>query len=178
MSGPTLRPGSVATAAVVIGGVLITVLPQHALSIVRLVILTAAAAAGLYALGVNAPATWWKSPFDRGPRRSRGPDEFESIRSAMAGWRQRMPEGPALPADIVRMLRPLVAAAMEHAGPRMGTSGTLRVPVSPATRAIVASGSAGRSRWYRMVPPARREVAAAVDVVLDDIDAIVTTGAT
>jgi hypothetical protein len=173
MSSPTLRPGSVATAAVVIGGALIAMLPQHALSIVRLVVLTAAAGAGLYALRVNAPATWWTSPFDRGPRRSRGPDEFESIRSGLSHWRLRMPEGPPLPPDAIRMLRPLLVAAVEQAGgTRSGAGTTIRVHVSPITRAILANGAVGRPRWFRMVPPDRRAVAAAVNTVLDDIERI------
>jgi hypothetical protein len=171
MSEQTLRPESVATAAVVIGGALVAVLPQHAMSIVRLVILTAAAAAGLYALGVNAPATWWKSPFDRRPGRSRGPDEFESIRSGLSDWRQRIADGPALPPDVVRMLRPLIAAAVEQAGAGGGRrSAGARVHLSHVTRAVLASGSRVRPRWFDMVPPDGRTVAAAVEVVLDDIE--------
>ena len=169
MSEQTLRPESVATAAVVIGGALIAVLPQHAMSIVRLVILTAAAAAGLYALGVNAPATWWKSPFDRRSRRARGPDEFESIRSGLSGWRRRIPDGPALPPDVVRMLRLLIAAAVEQADGR-GRDAAAHVHLSPVTRSILASGSLVRPRWFRMVPPDGPAVAAAVDAVLDDIE--------
>jgi hypothetical protein len=173
VSDPTLRPGSVATAAAVIGGALIALLPQHAMSIVRLVVLTAAAAAGLYALGVNAPATWWKSPFDRRPRRSRGPDEFESIHSGLSGWRQRLTEGPPLPPDVIRMLRPLVVAAVEQAGAaRSGPNATLRVRVAPVTRGILGSGRAVRPRWFRMAPPDKRAVAVAVDTVLDDIERI------
>ncbi len=63
MSERNLRPANVAAAALVIGGVLLVALPRHALSIVQLVVLTAAAATALYALAVNVPPTGWMSPF-------------------------------------------------------------------------------------------------------------------
>lgn len=160
-----------ATAAVVIGGALIALLPQHGMSIIRLVVLTAAAAAGLYALGVNAPATWWRSPFDRRPGRARRPDEIDWIRSELSGWRQRVPGGPALPPEVIRMLRPLIGAATEQAAARR--AGPYRdepVRVSPVTRAIMSSDAPRRPRWHRMLPPNGSAVAAAVETVLDDID--------
>ena len=45
----TLRAGSVTAAAVLIGGVLIVAVPQHMVSIVQVVVVTVAVAAGLYA---------------------------------------------------------------------------------------------------------------------------------
>lgn len=76
MNERTLRPANVAAAAVLIGGVLIVVLPQHGLSIVQLVVVTIAAAAALYALAISVPewsATWWRvAPFNR-PSRAVGP---------------------------------------------------------------------------------------------------------
>jgi hypothetical protein len=44
------------------------------------------------------------------------------------------------------------------------------VHLSHVTRAVLASGSRVRPRWFDMVPPDGRTVAAAVEVVLDDIE--------
>ncbi len=63
MSERALRPGNVAAAATLIGGVLAVALPQHGMSIVQLVIVTVAVSTVVYALAVNVPTTRWMSPF-------------------------------------------------------------------------------------------------------------------
>ncbi|MCA9739772.1 MAG: hypothetical protein KC645_19250, partial [Gemmatimonadetes bacterium] len=63
MSDPTLRAGPVTAAAIAIGGMVLLAAPQHAASIVKVVVATAAVAAGLHALSRSVPATGWMSPF-------------------------------------------------------------------------------------------------------------------
>ena len=119
MNPELLRPGNIAAAALVIAGALGLAVPQHVLSIARVVLVTVAAAAGLYALGSSAPATWWASPFDRSSdpdRGAHGSRDIERIRTELSGWRQRVPNGPPLPPEVLRLLRPLVEVALERAG--------------------------------------------------------------
>jgi hypothetical protein len=178
MNAQILRPGGIAAGAVVIGGTLVLAMPQHAGTIVRLVIVTVAAAAALYALGFNAPPRWWLSPFDRsgatvGTRT--GSREIDRVRSELSGWRQRIPGGSPLPPEVVRMLQPLIEVAIERAGLRPGdrrVTGTTRTPLSPLIRGILRTDSSTRPPWYRMVRPDRREVAATVHRVLDELDRI------
>lgn len=174
MNETTLRPGSIALAAVVIGGALIAILPPYAMSIVRLVIATVAAAAGLYALGVNAPPAWWASPFDRRRWRLRmrnGADDIARIRSRLSGWRQPTGEMP-LPADVVALLKPLIESALERQGvdaEALEVAGSMYA-LSPATRAVLQTDVRDRAPWYRLVPPQAGAVATAVHDVLDDLD--------
>lgn len=175
MSEQAPRPGSIAMAAVVIGGVLIMLLPQHAMSIARLVILTSAAAAGLHALGVSAPAKWWRSPFDRPGRSShrRGEDDYDRIRSALGGWRQRIPGGAPLPPEVVRLLKPLIAGSVARGGGHAtgaGDDGVAFVRPSPLVRSVQAVRATGRPHWYRLVRPDARAVSAAVLNVLNELD--------
>lgn len=165
MRDPSFRPGHVALAAVVIGSALVVMLPQHAMSIMRLVILTVGVAAALFALGVNAPPTWWRSPFDRRRSRRRGIDEIDRIRSYLTAWRQPVPNGPALPPEVVNLLRQQLAASDEVAG--AGRAGG--DAMSPLSRAIMQAEPKWRP-WQRRIPPNGREVAAVVDAVLDEIE--------
>jgi hypothetical protein len=174
VSEQALRPGSIALAAVVIGGVLILLLPQHAMSIARLVILTSAAAAGLHALGVSAPPTWWRSPFDRpGQRRQRrGEDDYDRVRSALGGWRQRIPGGVPLPPEVVRLLEPLIADSVARGGGHAtgaGDDGVAFVRLSPLVR-VQGVWAAARPRPHRLVRPDARAVSAAVLDVLNELD--------
>ena len=176
MNEQPFRPGSVAAAAILIGGGLIAAFPQHSMSIIRLVIVTIAAAAGLFALGVNAPATWWRSPFERGLplkwKRS-GAHELHWIRSEMAGWRQRIANGPPLPPEVVRRLQPLIAVEIERAGadPADEAIGEYtRQHLSPLTIAVFTADAGNSHHRFRFVPPNRGAVAAAVHAVLDDLE--------
>ena len=122
MNESALRPGNVAAAAVLIGGVLTVLLPQHAMSIVQLVIVTVAVSSAVYALAVNVPsAGWispfkWMSPFNRAAyqgRRTRPSDELGSIGSKLSGRRQPIENGPPMPPATLRLLKPLIAVALD-----------------------------------------------------------------
>jgi hypothetical protein len=170
MNEQILRPGGIALAALVIGGVLIAIWPQYAMSFVRLVVLTVAAAAGLYAVGIHTPPTWWRSPFDRGrrARKRRGSDELARIRSDLAGWRQRFGYPLALPPAVLRRLRPLIRSTLEREGfdPEEPSAAVL----SPLGQAVLASAELERPRWYRLVPPDGLAAANAVNDLLDELD--------
>jgi hypothetical protein len=174
MNARSLRPPNVIAAAVLIGGGLLLALPQHAPSILRLVIVTAAASAGLYALAVSAPPGRL-SPFERWlrpPRAQQGTHEVDWIRSKLAGRRQRIPHGPPLPPEILRLLRPLIEAAVERAGvPREdGWVEAARPLLAPATCAVLASESQKRPFWVRLSAPDERGTADAVAAILDDLE--------
>jgi hypothetical protein len=171
-----LRPGNIAIAALVIGGILVLVLPQHGLDIVGLVIVTAAAAAGLFVLGVHAPPTWWRSPFDTAsgviPNGDR-PRDIERIRPTLYGWRQPLASGPPLPPAVLRLLRPLVEVAAERAGLDAGgrpSPGHDADPLPPLLRAVLRCDPWKPVPWFRRIRPDAREVAAAVNGILDEID--------
>jgi len=173
MNSQILRPGSIAAGAVVIGGTLVLLLPQHAMSVVRLVIVTVAAAAALYAFGVHAPPRWWRSPFDRTPDADdpgSGSRDIDRIRSELSGWRRRVPNGPPLPPEVLSLLRPLVEVAVARAGLDPGAPNSAGRRLSPLCRAVLAADPSHRPAWYRMVRPDRREVADAAHRILDELD--------
>lgn len=146
MNERTYRPANIAAAAVVIAGLLIVLAPQHAPSIVRLALVTVAAAAGLYALAMRAPPAWWVSPFEH-LRMTAGraeSDEIGWIRAKLSAPRQRMADGTPLPPETVRLLQPLIESALQREGiaPAEAAAGRL---LSPRTRAVLT--------WQ---PPKRR----------------------
>lgn len=181
MSEPGLRPAEIAAAAVVIGGSLIVVWPQHGASLTRLIIATIAAAAGLYVFTVLAPPAWWTSPFDarpgRGRRRGRSVDDVDWIRALMAGRRQPIENGPPLPPGMLRLLQPLIRSALEREGldpVERGLHGPTRTAPAPLMRAVLAAEPLRHAPWFRTRRPDPRSVAAIVDDVLDDLDRIRT----
>lgn len=183
MNERTLRPGNIAAAAAVIGGALIMILPQHALSIIALVIVTIAAAAGLYALAVNAPPAWWRSPFDVSGRAHRPAetDEIDRIRARLSGRRQRIARDTAVPPEALRLLRPLVHVALERAGVDMDDEQSLaaaRALVSPLTWAVLTTEPLERPGWIATVQPNARHAADVVHRVLDDLDRLAGIGTT
>ena len=179
MSERALWPGNVAAGAVLIGGVLIVALPRHALTIVQLVIVTVAVSTAVYILAIHVPQTgWispfkWLSPFDAGSGRGRldhRSGELDLIRAKLAHRRQPLGNVPALPPQLLRQLRPLIAGALdldptsearlERAGERL----------SPLTFAVLTSEPLERATWFRTRRPDRRAVAEAVESILDEID--------
>lgn len=175
MNERTLRPANIAAAAVAIGGVLVAVLPQHAMSIAGLVIVAIAAAAGLYALVVNAPPAWWRSPFDvfhRAGRRTEA-DDIDRIRSRLSGRRQRIARDTALPPGTLRLLQPLIRIALEREGVETSDESAIaaaRSLVSPLTWAVLTTEPMARPGWIGTVRPAARRTADVVNRVLDDLD--------
>jgi hypothetical protein len=174
-----LRPASVAAAALVIGGVLLLAFPGHALGIVQLVLVTAAAATGLYALAVNVPPTGWMSPFKwmspfvgavRMERVTPASQELASIRAKLSGRRLRASGGPALPPETLRLLKPLIRSTLDldPAGDVVPREAAVRL--SPLTRAILACDVPTDLGWLATVRPDEHEVADAVHRVLDELD--------
>ena len=175
MNERTFRPANIAAAAVMIGGLLGLLLPQHGATILRLVIVTIAAAAGVYALAVLAPPAWWKSPFDqvrnRHARDER--DEIDWIRSKLAGPRQRITRGRAVPPETLRLLQPLIGSALEREGfdpADRASIGSARDVLSPLTAAVLDSEPLKRGLRLGMVRPDADATAGVVHAVLDDLE--------
>jgi hypothetical protein len=186
MNERTLRPGNVAAAAVLIGAVVVIVMPQHAMSVVQLVAVTVAAACGLYALSVRVPPTgWmspfrWMSPFDRTAAQGwqgHRSDEVDLIRSKLSGRRQRVEGGPPTPPEVLRLVQPLIRAALDlDPGDDAGLA-SARALVSPLTWAVLTGEALRQPPWFRTLGPNGREVAEVVHAVLDDLDRL-SAGAT
>lgn len=176
MNARNLWPANTAAAALFIGGVLVVLFPEAVPSVVRLVIVTIAATAGLYALAVNSPPAWG-SPFNGGTRRrgQRGPGDIAWIRGRLAGWRLRVGPAPPMPRDVLRMLRPLIVTALQRQGvdpeDARGREAARRL-LSPLCWAVLAgrprSGLAGLPTDL----PDRRRVAELVHRVLDELDGL------
>lgn len=185
MNERALRPDNVAAAAVLIGGLLLIVLPQHAMSIVRVVIVTIAIATALYVLVVHVPPTGWISPFKgmspfnrmtAGRRRRRRVGELDLIRSSLADRRQAIDGAPALPPAVLRMLQPLITSALDL-DPRDGRAmKSARARLSPLTLAVLEADPLRRASWFRTLRADPREVAKTVDQVLDDLDLLTGYG--
>jgi hypothetical protein len=172
----TPGPVDVATAAVVIGGLLILAMPNHGMSIVRVVIVTVAAAACLHAFVLNAPPTWWNSPFDRKAKWSaRAPvtGELDWIRAGLAGRRQRIENGPPLPPGALRLLQPLIRVALEREGVDPGGdtgAATAHELLSPLTRAVLECKILTRPSRLRTLPSDERMTAEIVHRILDELE--------
>ena len=182
MNEHALRPLHIGSAALAIGGVLVLLMPEYSLSIVRLVIVTVAAATGLYALVVSVPTTWWTSPFDRTARQvgnGNGPEEFDSIRSTLSGPRQPIQNAPPLPGAAVRSLKPLIEAAIVREGLDPDDPAQLESAqglLSPLSWAILSSEPLVGPRWFQTRLPNERKVAKVVHSVLDDLDGLASRG--
>lgn len=186
MNESVFRPANVAAGAVVIGGVLLVALPRYAVSIVQVVIVTVAAAWGLYVLAVHVPSTgWmspfkWMSPFGRGvpPRDGAdGADELESIRSRLSGRRQPIEGGPALPPETLGLLQPLIREALALSSDDEAPAEVDREKVSPLTWAALTSDPMKDVHWLNSLPPDHRQVAEVVRRVLDDVERLASGAA-
>ena len=157
-------------------------LPQYGANVLRVVIVTIAAAVALYALGVAAPRAWWTSPFERmrrGKRDALGADEVTAIRASLSGRRQRLRDGPLMPAEALRLLRPLILLALERQGLDMDDECAVEAApplVAPMTWAILKSDPLPWPRWHQTRRPNERDVAEVVHTVLDDLDRLASGG--
>jgi hypothetical protein len=178
MSPEVLRPLRVAAAALTLGGILVVLNPDRLPSVAQVVLLTLAAAAVLRVPLVAVPVVWWTSPFDRkgDGEGDRGPDELEAIRTRLAGRRQRVPQGPALPPDVVRLLRGMIRRALEREGLDLETEVGLleaRTRVSPRAWGILTCPVLSRTSRFRTRRPDPSRVARAVQAVLDEVEELV-----
>jgi hypothetical protein len=169
-----LWPANTAAAALFIGGVLVVLFPEAVASVARLVVVTIAATAGLYALAVNSPPAWG-SPFLRGARRRGGGSagEVAWIRARLAGWRLRAGPAPPMPREVLRMLRPLIVTALQRQGIDANDAAdrtAARQLLSPLSWAVLTGDPGGRLAGLPTHPPDRRRVAEVVHRVLDDLD--------
>lgn len=169
-----------AAGALVIGGVAAAVMPQHAATLLRLVVSTIAVAAGLHVLGVNVPegvgGGWVRSPFGRSARASaaaRPSDETDRIRAKLSARRQPVAGGPPLPPDTLRLLQSVGRSMLERQGfdPRDAArmAGATR-RLSPVTRAVLAEEPLKLPDWRATRRPDVRRTAEAVHAALDDLE--------
>lgn len=203
MSARALRPPHVAAAAVLIGGIVVTALPQHALSVFQIVVVTVAVTTGIHALAVHVPATGWLSPFRwmspfhaRGRSGHDGPGDLDAIRAKLAGRRVPVADGPPLPVETLRLLRPLIRRALHlepaearsvHALPWMAADPRdpvrrgdyrpdrlieARRRVSALTWSVLTAEDPDGPAWLRSRRPDQDQVAEAVHRVLDDLERV------
>jgi hypothetical protein len=178
VSERNLRPANVAAAALVIGGVLLVALPRHALSIVQLVVLTAATATAVYALAVNVPPTGWMSPFKwmspfggtvRPVRDELSSRETDAIRSKLSGRRIPVAGAPPMPPEALRVLKPLIRSALDLGPDDSVRTGAQNARLSPLTWSILRCEIDTTLGWLGTVRPNEREVAEVVHHVLDEL---------
>jgi len=176
MSRNKVPPGQVAGAVLAIGAVLVILFPQHALSVVQLVLMALAAVAGLYALAELAPSSWWASPFEgeERPQPLRAyHDQLSFTESTFTGRRQAIDHGPPLPPATLRLLKPLIGVALsrEHLDPKVPAHrDRARRRLSSQTWAVWTAEPVMATSWWSTHRPDPRRVARAVADVLDDLD--------
>lgn len=176
MTDPAYRPGHLAAAALTLGGLLLIGVPERAPSIIRLVLVTLAAAGGLHLIMAHGSPAFLLSPF-RWTVRDRddegGSADARRLRTALEGRRHRIAGGPALPAATIRILQPLIEAALDRDG--AGPESPLRRAaalqrLSMPTRAILAHDATVNPPWFRTLRSDARSTARVVSAVLDDLD--------
>lgn len=172
MNERVFRPGTLVAAAVAIGGAVLLVLPHHAWSVGRLVVLTIASGMALHALAVNAPPTWWLSPFDRPLTRTRGRegDETAWIRTTLSGRRQRITQGQALPPETLRQLQPLLRMTLARAGIDPDDVAARDRVLSPLAQAVLTAEPLRAPVWSRTVRADPAHTAALVQTLLDELE--------
>lgn len=182
MSERRLGPWDVAAAALVIGGAITMLMPQYGASVLRLVIVTAAAAACVHALTLNVPVTW-SSPFDGATRKRSGTpthtDGVEWTRSRLSARRQTMAKGPPLPPEILRILQPLIRTSIGQNDPYVEDrkhAARFRRALSPLTWAVLNADGLKQPHWFQTRWPNPREVATVVHRVLDDLESLAAGG--
>lgn len=183
MTSSTLRPPELAAATLFLGGLLLALAPGHVLAVAELVLVTLAAGACVYALSSNVPPTGWISPFKwlspfggerRSERRRHGADEIEGIRAKLGGRRQRLPAAPPLPPDVLRMLQPLIATALDIDADDRAAQEAARHRLSERAWSILTAEPLPRPYWFATVRPNSWEVAAVVADLLGELHRVST----
>lgn len=182
MNDHTPHPLGVAAGAVLLGGLFVGLFPQHAGSVLLIVVMTVAVAAGLYVLGAYVPPAGWMSPFrwmspfaDTDAARSTGAawDHLHAIRRKFRGRRQAIAGGMPLPPAVVRLLRPLIGAALDLDPASDADVEAARQHLSPATWAVFREKTERGPAWLRSSWPDERAVAGEVERILDELDDLV-----
>lgn len=178
MTEPSLRPRDTGSGALLLGGIFVVLFPQHSVSILRVLVVTLAAATGVYALLVTAPTAWWTSPFEKKRRTAvaaPASEELNSIRSMLSGRRQVLESGAALPPQALRLLKPMIESALAREGVDLGTDAGQRCAedtLSPTTWAILTGEPLLWPRWYQTRQPNEGRASEVVNAVLDDIEKV------
>lgn len=200
----SLQAPGVAAAGVMFGGLAMVVVPQHALTIAQLMVMTAAVAAALHVLFAVVLSETSSGPRDAGPygrwarlsspfRRVRLPEEarseppeVERTRNYLSGQRLVYATAglPPLPPEVVRRLARSLRVSFVQRGV------DLREPaqqgaLSPLSRAVLVAEqeeqSRGKERGRRHRPRYQAadnaQVSSVVHAVLDDIDRLENGGA-
>lgn len=176
MTDPAYRPGHLAAAALTLGGLLLIGVPQRAPSIIRLVLVTLAAAGGLHLILSHGGPAFLLSPF-RWTLREKDDDggsaDARRLRSALEGRRHRIAGAAPLPPATIRTLQPLIEAALDRDG--AGPDAPLRRAaalqrLSLQTRAILAHDATVNPPWFRTLRSDPRATARVVSAVLDELD--------
>lgn len=173
------RTGETAAAVALFGGLLLIALPQHAATIVRVLLVALATVAALWAIGALVPeggiAGWWRSPFERPSdgRTLRPSGELDRVRRMMAGRRRHISGGRPLPPDTIRLLQPLIVEALARRGldasdPAHRTA--IRGLLSPLAWRVLVSDPRYLPRWYETRRPDMRRTADAVRQLLDELE--------
>jgi len=182
MNEHNVRPAEMVGACLLIGGCLLVAFPGHAFSIVRVVLVTMAAGAALYALAVHVPPTGWMSPFKwmspfgkpmqpKADERVGDLSDLASIRSKLRGWRYPGPRIPPMPPAVVSLLKPVIRTALKSPRNHGSPTGQAARQGSMITWGILDAQRPGSLDWLRVLPPKEAEVAEVVHAVLDDLDA-------
>ena len=179
-----LHLGNVASATAFLAGLLLLVMPRHAISILQISITCIGGAAGLHALTVHVPPMGWLSPYKwMSPFRGHGPTalrpgrdrtEWAWIRGELSERRGPLRSVSPVPPSVLRLLKPIVEAELDldRGAGRRGAADRL----SSRAAAVLESDPQPLS-WLRTSRPNEREVAAFVHAVLDDLDHLRTGAA-
>lgn len=173
--------GETAAAVVLFGGLLLIAMPQHAGTIVRVLLVALSAVAALWAITRVMPEAgvsgWWRSPFD--PPGSRRPAEprgaVERVRASLATRRQQIPGARPLPAETIRMVQPLIAVALERRGLDPDDAAhrpAIQRALSPLALGVLTSDPRYLPRWYETRRPDARRTADAVRRILDELESL------
>lgn len=171
-------PGLAAVA--LFGGLTVAMLPTSGPVTVQLALLAAAVLAVLQ-VALRSVPEWaalsgW-SPFE-GSRPAESTlepsSEVTRIREALGYQRSAIEGGPHLPLEVVRLLQPLIWYALEREGwARERTRREdLQAVLSPLTLAVLFADPRTIRSWLDTRRPNRNRVAAVVDAVLDELDAL------
>lgn len=178
MRAHVLPPAAVASAGVVLAGIITLAAPRYALGALQLALATGAAAMALHVLARQVPPTGWMAPFTwmspfatpTGSERSAGgQDDVVTLRKKITGRRQRIAGGPALPPDLVRLMKPLIGSALHLDPDHPDALRRARERSSALLCSILAAEPARGLARLRTMRPDPVAVAGVLGAVLDEL---------